>query len=564
MKRIICVITAFLLPVTAYASVSDVKLNLSDNSIAVTGKTAYELAGKEVKLIITNPGYTIDDLQSEDIEKALYHAGQTETDRFGNYSFNIKVNDSAESGYYSIYVQDDDKDEPELYTKFYADEDYKKMVINNLNNSSENDMEMMLEAVIEPLSINDTVIKGVGIDKTAELIYDYKSKNRLSDSDFEQTAKLIEGLAVVAAYNNNMKELCFKDGEFLNADVLNFTEADKNNSSFYEIYSTLLNDDAKKKVREGLLGNSFKSINELFDKFDELIIINGISGSMYEGTGHISKLLTKANGDRLNVSFEPYINIKNAIALKNIETDLMKEKYSNIKAVEARVRELAEKYKPSENGNGGGNGGGKSPSSSSGNYAMEGVVASNNIEKNGEAKLFDDIENYSWAKEAIEYLFENKIISGVGNNKFAPENEITREQYVVMIVKALKLDINEYASKFDDVKADDYFAKYVSAAESAGIIKGVDENHFGVGMKITRQDICTIIHRAFFAGEEAQINADFTDRNQIEEYAVKAVDLLTEKKILNGFEDGSFAPNAMCTRAQAAKIIYGTLMQKAD
>ena len=81
-------------------------------------------------------------------------------------------------------------------------------------------------------------------------------------------------------------------------------------------------------------------------------------------------------------------------------------------------------------------------------------------------------------------------------------------------------------------------------------------NTFGYGAGISRQDIAVILHRTI---KDTTGTAQFADNGEIADYAKDAVGALSGLKILNGFEDGSFKPNASCTRAQAAVIIYNYL-----
>ena len=93
-----------------------------------------------------------------------------------------------------------------------------------------------------------------------------------------------------------------------------------------------------------------------------------------------------------------------------------------------------------------------------------------------------------------------------------------------------------------------------------GIIKGISDELFGTGKTITRQDLCTLIYRAYFSDEEEAEKLNFKDSSDISDYAVKAVSKLYEKGIISGFPDETFRPKELCTRAQAAKMLYGAII----
>jgi len=182
------------------------------------------------------------------------------------------------------------------------------------------------------------------------------------------------------------------------------------------------------------------------------------------------------------------------------------------------------------------------------------------IEEVEEKELFDDLDSVEWAKEAILTLAEKGIISGRGNNKFDPNGTVTREEFVKMIVGAAGLYDSSAKSDFADVAPGSWYESYVASAVNNGLVKGQGEKMFGVGQPITRQDVCVIasgILNGEFNGE-----LSFNDNDKISDYAKESVRKLTASGVVSGMGDGSFMPLSTCTRAQAAKIIYGILERR--
>ena len=116
---------------------------------------------------------------------------------------------------------------------------------------------------------------------------------------------------------------------------------------------------------------------------------------------------------------------------------------------------------------------------------------------------------------------------------------------------------------FVDVFKNDWFYSYVGAARQTGIVSGFSDSIFGVGLKISRQDAAVMINRAAdYVGKNlvsAKEYTSFSDEGQIAEYAADAVKKLYQCGVISGMEDGSFRPQGTCTRAEAAKMIYGLL-----
>lgn len=175
-------------------------------------------------------------------------------------------------------------------------------------------------------------------------------------------------------------------------------------------------------------------------------------------------------------------------------------------------------------------------------------------------KIFTDLKDSAWAEEAILALYDMGIVSGKGEKKFAPNDVISRAELITMIVNAYKLDA-EASEEFLDVNSGDWCYDSVMTAKAAGIASGDEENCFNPNASVTRQDMAVLIYRAM-GQPEAEETELFSDDSLISDYAKEAVYCLKELNIVNGMENGEFAPLATATRAQCAKILYSVL--KAD
>ena len=104
-----------------------------------------------------------------------------------------------------------------------------------------------------------------------------------------------------------------------------------------------------------------------------------------------------------------------------------------------------------------------------------------------------------------------------------------------------------------------WYAPYVNTAADMGIVSGIEEDIFGVGEKITRQDMSVLIVR-YLKQENCELNGaaidSFTDDGDISDYAKDSVYALKNLGLINGMGDGSFMPRANATRAQTAQILY--------
>ena len=209
-------------------------------------------------------------------------------------------------------------------------------------------------------------------------------------------------------------------------------------------------------------------------------------------------------------------------------------------------------------GGSGGGGGGFGGGSSGGPGLFAGAAGTNNAPVNAADKYFDDLAGNEWAAEYINALYEKKIINGKGNKSFDPNANVTRSEFVKMLVVALGFAVENHECDFNDLTADMWQYSYIATAKSLGIINGYDNGSFGVNDPISRQDMAVITERALriygkaFEGEQVS----FVDGEIVAEYAARAVANLAAVGIISGMPDGTFAPYSNVTRAQAATVIY--------
>lgn len=174
------------------------------------------------------------------------------------------------------------------------------------------------------------------------------------------------------------------------------------------------------------------------------------------------------------------------------------------------------------------------------------------------SKGFSDIEDVSWAAEAINALAAKGVVSGRGNNMFAPKDNITREEFVKMCVVLFKIPTgNDISLNFADVNSESWYYPYIKTAYGAGVVNGTSETSFGVGSYITRQDAAVIINNCMEKFNLKPGEAEtFADWESISDYAKDAVMNMRKLNIISGYEDGSFLPKNNITRAEAAKMLF--------
>lgn len=183
------------------------------------------------------------------------------------------------------------------------------------------------------------------------------------------------------------------------------------------------------------------------------------------------------------------------------------------------------------------------------------------------AKSFDDVTEHQ-NREAIESLASKGIINGKSEKIFDGENTMTRAEFATIIVKALGLK-GEKIALFSDVKQDDWFYNYVSAAYENGIINGVSESHFNPHGTITRQEAATMICRSaktlgmntdleLMAARD--IMSQFFDYVKVAPWAIKELAFCVDKGIIvnDAFE---ILPEKAVKRGEIAQMIFNLLQE---
>lgn len=175
-------------------------------------------------------------------------------------------------------------------------------------------------------------------------------------------------------------------------------------------------------------------------------------------------------------------------------------------------------------------------------------------------KTFDDIKNVSWAKEQIEVLASKGIVKGIDNNNFAPQKQITRADFLLLLVRALELSAPVKDDNFSDVKKGDYYYDAVGTAKALGIVNGVGDGRFNPKGLITRQDMIVMADRALkiagykYSNSSKSIDA-YVDASKVSNYAKESIQKFVSEGFIQG-SNNSLKPTDNASRAEVAVIIY--------
>ena len=127
---------------------------------------------------------------------------------------------------------------------------------------------------------------------------------------------------------------------------------------------------------------------------------------------------------------------------------------------------------------------------------------------------FSDLDTTKWYHEDVDYVLDNKIMLGTSDTEFDPEGSLTRGMLVTILYRSEGEPATNKSIPFADVDMGSYYANAVSWAKQNGIVSGVTENEFAPNANITREQIATIMFRyAQYKGMDAVITQGFIATN---------------------------------------------------
>ena len=177
---------------------------------------------------------------------------------------------------------------------------------------------------------------------------------------------------------------------------------------------------------------------------------------------------------------------------------------------------------------------------------------------------FTDVSRSDWYYQFVDYVTSKGYFNGVADKTFAPADNMTRAMFVTVLFRFDGAKGDRSQSAFTDVAPGEWYTDAINWAAANRIVDGVGNGKFAPNDPITRAQMCTMIERYLDLYRKAwKVTLPETgsvsvmvDESAIPAYALAAVKQCQRHGLVNGFEDGTFRPNDLSTRAQVAAVIY--------
>lgn len=537
-------ILALAMPMEIFAA-GNVSVSVAGQEIAVTGSFE-ENAQKQYLAKAYKPGYAdAADDTDEKYEGYLAALMQAESNEDGSFTLKLDFGEALLSGDYLLKISTANTREELETTFYYVSKTEQDDLLTKLNSDEETTSATDVQELIEKNA------RTMGIDLTAEFA---QVTNQASVYTRMFELRTYEDMKAVV---NTFRSLCLLSLIEQASDGAAVQSIMSANSDFFGLDDAVYNQLTDPLQALDKLRKYHASMEAFETAFEEAVAVTAFS--QLSRTDMPSLIETYRSKLTLPSDYDSYLASNSAQALnlyKKMEAVTSFASFTDISNY------IKENYK-SSGGGGGGDGTAVKGSSSVGGTVVPTEDIAQPEQTPAQVLPFVDLTSTEWAHEAIAYLYEQGMISGVDGTHFEPDKEITREAFVTMIVRAFGV-WGDSDAEFSDVEPGAWYAEYIDRAVSSQVIKGKGDGTFGVGETLTRQDMAVILQRvASYAGitvKELRAYEKFADAEQIGDYAKSAVKALYCAEILNGVEDNRFAPQDTATRAMAAKTIYELLM----
>lgn len=528
------------------AEAQKVKIETDSQTVSVSDSISPESLGV---CFIVKKGASIDD------DSNVYALKNAFSDKNGDIEFSFVMpedkNGGLSDGEYDIYIKERGK--TVKVTDFvYSSLETRRSLVNAVKGVTG---ESELQAILENVNYQ-TALKAIGC-RTEYYNADTAKNMCLAVADFsaitENTLKKEYNIAAVKA-------------EFAGADKIKVNQ-------LLHIISPIF---------EGVEYNDIAN-SELIDWVSGYFVNKSYSDKEYVNANILYKFnisvadliddLFAQYGDDVNITADERYIAYNILSNKSrvnikIAESLAVNPASSIDALLNTVKTAMSSNAQTGGGGGGGTGGGagggggssSKPTPSVSNPIVSGIPTDTQGVLSQDPK-FRDMNKAEWAKKAVLNLANAGIVSGDENGNFRPNDNISREEFVTMLVRATK-KYNENAScDFIDVPKTAWFYSYVASASEYGMVHGIGEGSFGAGLSLTRQDMAVLCLRAKGDVPKVREAVSFADNDEISDYAKDSVSRLYMSGALNGMGDNKFVPLGNATRAECAQIIYNLFLK---
>lgn len=176
---------------------------------------------------------------------------------------------------------------------------------------------------------------------------------------------------------------------------------------------------------------------------------------------------------------------------------------------------------------------------------------------------FTDVKADDWFYSSVKKAFDKGLMKGTGESTFAPTAKTTRAMVATILYRLAGENKTDVANLFNDVAADTWYTDAVAWAAEQGIIKGYNDTTFGPENNVTREQLVVMLYRyANATVKEGRDLSAFHDAADVSEWAVEAMTWAVDKGIILGRGNGQLDPTGLASRAEVCTVLVRFLEMK--
>lgn len=173
---------------------------------------------------------------------------------------------------------------------------------------------------------------------------------------------------------------------------------------------------------------------------------------------------------------------------------------------------------------------------------------------------FTDVKSGAWYYDAVKYVYENGLMAGTSDTTFDPEMKLNRAMAAQILYNLEgKPAVTEAATFTDAAAAGEWALDAIAWAQQTGVVAGMGDNLFAPDAQVTREQFAQMMYNyAKYKGYDLSATGDltqFSDSSKLQSWAVTAMKWANGNGLINGFEDDTIQPAGTTIRGQAASII---------
>lgn len=176
----------------------------------------------------------------------------------------------------------------------------------------------------------------------------------------------------------------------------------------------------------------------------------------------------------------------------------------------------------------------------------------------GFANPYTDVKDTDWFYDAVRFATESGIMAGTGNGRFSPNTTMTRAMFAQILYNYMGKPAVDGKSQFDDVTDGNWYTDAVIWAAKQGIVSGYGNGNFGPNDQISREQMIMMVYN-FAKSQGYDVSAadnlsGFNDADQIADWALPAIQWAVHEGVISGMTPTTIGPKGTATRAQAAAM----------